>query len=158
MTSQHHVSELDAINGTKSRPKLRPRSQPESGPSWDHVGTKSGPSRDQVIFHTPTQLATQSSIQLHKLSSSLNFIKSVTKQVGEHVTEQVSATNHREHRGHRDIADEITNLQIHHKPCDELTTQQIIDTICYPLGRELKTAFNPQVDHIIGIIEVNYDN
>lgn len=96
MISQHHVSELDAINGTKSRPK----SQPESGPSWDHVGTKSGPSRDQVIFKLPTQLA----IQLHKISSSLNFTKSVIKQVGEHVTEQVSTTNHREHRGHRDLA------------------------------------------------------
>ena len=56
MTSQHHVSELDAIHGTKSRP--------ESGPSWDHVGTKSGPSRDQVIFQPPTQSPTQ----LHKIS------------------------------------------------------------------------------------------
>lgn len=92
MTSRHHVSELDAINGTKSRPKLRPKSQPESGPSWDHVGTKSGPSRDQVIFHAPTQL--------HKISSSQNGIKSVIKQV----TEQVSATNHREHR---DFAAEV---------------------------------------------------
>jgi len=96
MTSRHHVSELDAINGTKSRPKLRPKSQPESGPSWDHVGTKSGPSRDQVIFHAPTQL--------HKISSSQNGIKSVIKQVTEHVTEQVSATNHREHR---DFAAEV---------------------------------------------------
>lgn len=154
MTSKHHVSELDAINGTKSWPK----SQPESGPSWDHVGTKSGPSRDQVISKPSTQSPTQLATQLHKIHFSLNGIKSLIKQVGEHVTEQVSATNHREHRGHRDIADEITNLQIHHKPCDELTTQQIIDTIRYPLGRELKTAFNPQVDHIIGIIEVNYDN
>lgn len=100
MTSRHHVGELVAIKGTKPRPKLRPKSQPklrpESGPSWDHVGTKSGPSRDQVIFHAPTQ----SPIQLHKIPSSQNGIKSVTIQVGE----QVPTTNHREHRGHRDLA------------------------------------------------------
>jgi hypothetical protein len=40
MTSQHQVSELYAINGTKSRP--------ESGPSWDYVGIKSGPSIIQI--------------------------------------------------------------------------------------------------------------
>lgn len=100
MTSRHHVSELDAINGTKSWPKLRPKLQPEAGPSWDHVGTKSGLSRDKVIFKSPTQLSTQSPIQLHKISSSQNGIKSVAIQV----TEQVSATNHREHR---DLAGEV---------------------------------------------------
>jgi hypothetical protein len=98
MTSRHHVSELDAINGTKLRPKLRP----ESGPSGDHVGTKSGPSRDKVIFQPPTQLATQSPTQLHKISLPNYCIRFVTDQVGEqvteHVTEQVSATNHRGHR------------------------------------------------------------
>jgi hypothetical protein len=47
MTSQHQVSELDAINDSNSRPELRS--------SWDHVGTKSGPSRDQVLFKSPTQ-------------------------------------------------------------------------------------------------------
>lgn len=99
MTSQHHVSELVAINGTKSRPKLRPKSQPESGPSWDHVGTKSGPSRAQVIFQPPTQLSTQSPTQLHTISSSQYVIKQVT--------ENVFATNHREHRGHRDLAVEV---------------------------------------------------
>lgn len=99
MTSQHHVSELVAINGTKSRP--------ESGPSRDHVGTKSGPSRDQVIFKSPTQLATQSPTQLHKISLPNYCIRSVTDQVGEQVIEQVPATNHREHRGHRDIAAEV---------------------------------------------------
>lgn len=51
MTSQHHVSELYAINGTKS--------QPESGPSWD-----------QVIFKSLTQL--------HKISSSNSYIRFVT--------------------------------------------------------------------------------
>ncbi len=131
MTSQYHVSELDAINGTKSRPKLRPKSQPESGPSWDHVGTKSGPSRDKVI--------SKSSTQLHKISSSQYIIKSVIKQV----IEQVFATNHGEHRGHRDFVSEILNLQNHHKPCDELVIQQMTDTICYPLGSELNTGFNP---------------
>ena len=90
MTSQHHVSELVAINGTKSRP--------ESGPSRDHVGTKSGPSRDQVLFQPPAQLATQSPAQLHKISSPRIVIKSVTTQEGEQVTEQVPATNNREHR------------------------------------------------------------
>ncbi len=97
MNPQHHVSELDAINGTKS--------QPESGPSWDHVGTKSGPSWDQVIFQSPIQLATQ----LHKFSLLNYCIRFVTDQVGEqvteqvieHVTERVAATNH---RGHRDLA------------------------------------------------------
>lgn len=131
MTSRHHVSELVAIHGTKSRPKLRPKSQPESGPSWD-----------QVIFKSPTQLSTQ----LHTISSSQYVIKSVIKQV----TENVFATNHREHRGHRDIEDENSNLQIHQKPCDELTTQQMIDTIRYPVGSELNTCFNPQSGHIIG--------
>lgn len=47
MTSQHQVSELDAINCTKSRPELRS--------SWDYIGTKSGPSRDQVLFKSPTR-------------------------------------------------------------------------------------------------------
>jgi len=37
---RHQVSEFDAINGTKSRPKLRPKSRPESGLSQDQVGTK----------------------------------------------------------------------------------------------------------------------
>lgn len=95
MTSQHQVSELDAINDTNSRPELRS--------SWDHVGTKSGPSRDQVIFQPPTQLSTQSPTQLHKISSSQYVIRSVIKQVDEHVF----ATNHREHRGHRDLAAEV---------------------------------------------------
>jgi hypothetical protein len=95
---------------------------------------------------------------LHKISSLHYCIKSVTEQVGKQVTEQVPATNHREHRGHRDIADENSNLQIHHKPCDELTTQQMIYTIHYPLGSELNTAFNPQLGHIVAKIEVNYDN
>ena len=80
MSSRHHVSELDAINGTK----LRPKSRPESGPSWDHVETKSGPSGDQVIFQS-----TQSPTQLHKISSPHYCIKYVTEQVGEQVTEQV---------------------------------------------------------------------
>lgn len=127
MTYNHHVSEFHAINGTKS--------QPESGPSWDHVGTKSGPSRDQVISKPSTQF--------HKITFSQNGIKSVTIQVGE----QVPTTNH---RGHRDIEDENANMQIHHKPCDELPTQQMIDTIRYPVGSELNTCFNPQSGHIIG--------
>jgi len=147
MTFRHHVSELVAIKGTKSRPKSQPKLRPESGPRWDHVGTKSGPSKDQVISKSPTQLSTQSPTQLHKISSPLNVIKSVTKQVSEQVSEQVTATNH---RVHRDIADENSNLQIHHKPCDELTTQQTIDTIRYPMSSELKTVFNPQPGHIIG--------
>lgn len=42
MTSQHQVSKLDAINDTKSRPELRS--------SWDHVGTKSGPSIIQITY------------------------------------------------------------------------------------------------------------
>ncbi|WP_094227766.1 hypothetical protein [Methanolobus psychrotolerans] len=159
MTFRHHVSELVAINGTKSWPKSQSKLRPESGPSGDHVGTKSGPSWDQVIFKSPTQLSTQSPTQLHKISLPNYCIRSVTDQVGEqvteHVIEQVSATNH---RGHRDIADEITNLQICHKPCDELTTQQMIYTIRYPMGNELNTAFNPQLDHIVVKIEVNYDN
>jgi hypothetical protein len=78
----------------------------KSGPSWDHVGSKSGPSRGQVIFHAPTQLSTQ----LHKIFSSPYVIRSVLKQVGEQATEQVPATNHREHRGHRghrDLANEV---------------------------------------------------
>lgn len=145
----HQVSELEAINGTKSRPKQRPKSQPklrpESGPSWDHVGTKSGPSRDQVIFKSPTQL--------HKISSSQNGIKPVSIQV----TEQVSTTNHREHRGHRDLASEILNLQNHHKPCDELVTQQTIDTIRYPVGSELNTGFNPRLVTLHDMKEGNYD-
>jgi hypothetical protein len=116
MSSQYHVSELVAINGTKSRLKLRP----EFESSWDHVGTKSGSCGEQVG-------------------------KQVGEQVTEHVIEQISATNH---RGHRDPADEITNLRIYHKFCDELTTQQMIDTICYPVGSELNTAFNPQLVHI----------
>ena len=99
MTSLHHVSEHVAINGTKSRPKLWPK----SGPSWDHVGTKSGPSRDKVIFHTPTQLSTQSPTQLNKISLSQNVTKSFIAQV----TEQVFTKNHREHRGHRDLAAEV---------------------------------------------------
>ncbi|MDK2912922.1 MAG: hypothetical protein PWR29_1879 [Methanolobus sp.] len=89
MTSQHHVSELDAINGTKSRPE-------------------SGPSRDQVISKSLTQLATQSPIQLHKISLPNYCIRFVTDQVGEQVTEHVSkqvpATNC---RGHRDLAAEV---------------------------------------------------
>ena len=40
MTSQHQVSELDAINDTKSRPELRS--------SWDYIGTKSGPTIIQI--------------------------------------------------------------------------------------------------------------
>jgi hypothetical protein len=99
---------------------------------------------------------------LHKISSSNYYIRSVTDQVGEQVTEHVSkqvpATETREHSNHRNIADEITNLQIHHKPCDELTTQQIIHTIRYPLGSESNTAFNPQLGNIVAKIEVNYDN
>lgn len=142
MTSRHHVSELDAINGTKSRPK----SQPESGPSWDHVRTKSGPSRDQVLFKSPTQS--------HKISSSQNGIKSVTIQA----TEQVPATNHREHRGHRDLASEIINLQNHHKPCDELVTQQMTDTICYPVSSELNTGLNPRLVPLHDMKEGKYDN
>ena len=145
MTSRHHVSELVAINGTKS--------QPESGPSGDHVGTKSGSSRDQVIFHAPTQLSTQSPTQFHKITFSQNGIKSVTKQVIEHVT----ATNHREHRGHRDLASKILNLQNHHKPCDELVTQQMTDTICYPVGSELNTGFNPRLVTLHDMKEGNYD-
>lgn len=150
MTSQHHVCELDAMNSTKLRPKLRP----ESGPSWNHVGTESKTSWEQVIFQSPTQL--------HKIYSSNYYIRSVTDQVGEQVTEHVSkqvpATNSREYSTHRDIAVEITNLQIHHKPCDELATQQMIDTIRYPLGSESNTALNPQLCLIVGKIEVNYDN
>lgn len=134
MTSQHHVSELDAINGTKS-----------------------GPSRDQVLFKSSTQLATQSPTQLHKISSSKNGIKSVSIQVGEQVIEQVSSTNHREHRGHRDLASEILNLQNHHKPCDELVTQQMTDTICYPVGSELNTGFNPRLVTLHDMKEGNYD-
>ncbi len=80
--------------------ELWPKLQPESGPSWDHVGTKSGPSRDQVI----SKQSTQSPTHLHKISSSQNVIKSVTKQVGEQVTEHVASTNHREHR---DLAAEV---------------------------------------------------
>lgn len=75
MSSQHHVSEFVAINGTKSRPKLRP----EFESSWD-----------QVIFQS-----TQSPTQLHKISSPHYCIKSVTEQVGEQVTEQVFTTKHR---------------------------------------------------------------
>jgi hypothetical protein len=92
---------------------------------------------------------------LHKISSPNYYFRFVTEQVGEQVTEHVASTNHREHR---DIADEITNLPIHHKPCDKSTAQQMIDTICYPMGNELNTALNPQPGHITGIIEVNYDN
>ncbi|MCQ6963688.1 hypothetical protein PV02_11650 [Methanolobus chelungpuianus] len=103
MTSRHQVSELDSINGTNSRPKSQPKSRPESGPSWDHVGTKSGPSGDQVISKSPTQLATQ----LHKISSSNYYIRLVTDQVVNQVGEQVTATNHKEHRGHGDLAAEI---------------------------------------------------
>lgn len=95
MSSQHHVSELVAINDTKSRPKLRP----EFESSWDHVGTKSGPSRDQVIFQS-TQSPTQPPTQLHKIPSPHYCIKSVTEQV----TEQVSATKH---RGHIDTAAKV---------------------------------------------------
>lgn len=84
--------------------ELWPKLQPESGPSWDHVGTKSGPSRDQVISKQSTQSPTQSPTHLHKISSSQNVIKSVTKQVGEQVTEHVASTNHREHR---DLAAEV---------------------------------------------------
>jgi hypothetical protein len=105
MTSRHHVSELGAISGTKSRP--------ESGPSGDYAGTKSGSSRDQVIFPPPTQLATRSPIQLRKISSPNYYFRFVTEQVGEQVTEhvskQVSATNH---RGHRDFAAEVKSTAI----------------------------------------------
>jgi len=111
MTSLHQVSEHVAINGTKP--------QPESGPSWDHVGTKSGPSRDQVIFQPPPQSTTQ----LHKIYFSLNGIKSVTKQVGEqvtkHVTEQVSATNY---RGHRDLAAEVNTAKVTARVTAKVTT------------------------------------
>ncbi|MDI3486079.1 MAG: hypothetical protein PWQ50_1299 [Methanolobus sp.] len=96
MTSWHHVSELDAINGTKSRPKSQPKLRPESEPSRDQVTSKS-------------------STQLHKISSPQNVN-------------------------------------------DELTTRQIIYTIHYPLGRELNTSFNPQLNHLVAKIEVNYDN
>lgn len=104
MTSLHHVSELDAINGTKSRPKSQPKLRPESGPSGDHVGTRLGPSRDQVIFKSPTQLSTQSPTQLHKISLPKYCIRFVTYQVGEQVTKHVPATNR---RGYRNFAAEV---------------------------------------------------
>jgi hypothetical protein len=121
MTSRHHVSKLVAINGTKLRPKLRSKSQPklrpESGPSRDHVGTKSGPSRDQVISKSPTQLATQS----HKIASPNYCIKSVTDQV----SEQVTSTNHREHRGHRYLAAEVkSTAKVTDRVTAKVTTYQ----------------------------------
>jgi|GEM_PF-5102855 len=96
MIPQHQVSELVAINGTKLRPNLRPKSQPklrsESGPSWDQEGTKSDPSGDQVLFQPPTQS--------HKIFLPNYYTRFVTGQVGK----QVHATNHREHR---DFAAEV---------------------------------------------------
>jgi hypothetical protein len=100
MTSLHHVSELVAINGTKSRPKSQPKLRPESGPSWDHVGTKSDPSREQVLFQPPTQFA----IQSHRIFLPNYYTRFVTDQVGEHVSKQVHATNH---IGHRAFAAEV---------------------------------------------------
>ena len=83
--NRHQVDELVARTGTKS------------GPSWDHVGTKLGLSRDQVGGQSPTQL--------YKTPFSEQVIRSVTTQVTEHV----APTNH---RGHGDFTAEVESTAI----------------------------------------------
>ena len=53
-----------------------------------------------------------------------------------------------------------TCIEVQKSPSDDLATQQVIDTIRYPVGSELNTGFNPQLSwsHYRALIRVKKDD